>query len=200
MRVFDIGGPPGGTVAHDRILTVPNLLSLLRLLALPVIHIDLVDGRIVRALVVLAIVSSTDWFDGYLARRFDQVTRLGKLLDPLSDRLLFVIVGLGMVRGGLLPLWALVVLLARDVTVLIAGSFLVARGRSVPEPSRLGKASTMGLMIALPLFLLAASVGGTPDSPQPAIQALAWATFLINLVLHYAAAVGYARRPATPSG
>jgi cardiolipin synthase len=198
MRVFDIGGPPEGTVAHDRVLTVPNLLSLLRLLALPLIHVDLVEGRIVRALVVLAVVSATDWFDGYLARRLDQASRLGKLLDPLSDRLLFVVVGVGMVRGGLLPLWALVVLLARDVTVLIAGSFLVARGRAVPEPSRLGKASTMGLMIALPLFLLAAVAGGTPTDPQPQLHAIAWATFLVNLVLHYAAAVGYARRPATP--
>lgn len=191
MRVFDIGGDGSAPVVHDRVWTVPNVLSFLRLAALPLVLVDLVAGRVLRALIVLAVVATTDWFDGYLARRFDQVTRLGRLLDPVSDRLLFIVVGVGMVLAGILPAWALVALLARDVTVLVAGAVVLSRGAAVPDASRLGKASTMGLMIALPLFLAAASIGGTVAAPQPVLRALAWATFAINLVLYYAAAIGY---------
>jgi cardiolipin synthase (CMP-forming) len=193
MRVFDIGQKDGPEVVSDRILTVPNLLSFARLAVLPVIYLDLTAGRFLRAFVLLAVFGATDWLDGYVARRFDQTSKLGKLLDPLSDRVLFVVVGIGFVVAGLLPLWALVVLLIRDVAVLIGGGLLVLRGAEPPDVTRLGKASTFGLMWAFPTFLLAAIVGDGPSDPEPVLHALAWITFLINTVLHYLAALGYAK-------
>ena len=110
MRVYDIGGrdePPRRP--RDRIWTVANCCRSRRLAALPVIYLDLVGERWLRAFVLLVVFSATDWFDGYLARRLDQMTKLGKLLDPISDRLLFVVVGVGFVVAGLLPLWAVLV-------------------------------------------------------------------------------------------
>jgi len=193
MRVFDIGAKDGPQAASDRVLTIPNLLSFARLAALPVIYLDLVTGRHIRALVLLMVFAATDWFDGYVARRFDQVSKLGKLLDPTSDRVLFVVVGVAFVVADLLPLWALVLLLVRDVAVLLVGSVLLARGATPPEVTRLGKAATFGLMWAFPAFLIAAIVGDGPTDPQPVLQAVAWVGYLANTVLYYLAAIGYAR-------
>jgi hypothetical protein len=99
VRVFDIGKKDGPEIVSDRVLTVPNLLSLARIAALPIIYLDLVAGRLIRALVLLGVFAATDWLDGYLARRFDQVSKLGKVLDPTSDRILFVVVAHGWVEA-----------------------------------------------------------------------------------------------------
>jgi cardiolipin synthase (CMP-forming) len=173
-------------------VTVPNALSVARLAILPIIYLDLVEGRLLRAFVLLAIFATTDWFDGYLARRFDQVTKLGTLLDPISDRVLFVVVGIAFVVSGLLPLWALVVLLVRDLAVLVLGGVLLLRGTSPPAVTRTGKAATFGLMWAFPTFLLAAVVGDGVDDPQPFLLLLAWLFYGINVVLYYLAAGQYA--------
>lgn len=193
MRVFDIGTREDGRPPDGRVLTVPNLLSLARLLVLPLLWADLVGGRFGRALVILGVSAATDWFDGYLARRLDQRTRLGELLDPLGDRLLLLVAGVGLVTAGVLPWWPVVLLVAREGTVGLAGAVLVARGRAVPATSRLGKAATFGLLWALPLLLGAAWLGEGAEAPQPALAAVGWTALLVNLALSYATAVGYAR-------
>jgi cardiolipin synthase (CMP-forming) len=192
MRVFDIGAKEGQQAASDRILTVPNLLSLARIAVLPVVYVDLVGGRLLRALVLLLVFASTDWFDGYLARRFDQITKLGTLLDPISDRILFVVVGIGFVVADLLPLWAVLVLLIRDALVLGVGLLLMARGHAPPAVSRLGKTATFGLMFALPAFLLARVIG-PGDEPNQVLLVAAWVGFGVNAVLYWLAALGYVR-------
>jgi cardiolipin synthase (CMP-forming) len=192
MRVFDIGAKEGQQAASDRILTVPNLLSLARIAVLPVVYVDLVGGRLLRALVLLLVFASTDWFDGYLARRFDQITKLGTLLDPISDRILFVVVGIGFVVAELLPLWALLLLLVRDVGVLVVGGVLLLRGARPPAVTRIGKVATFGLMLAFPLFLLAAILGEGATDPQPVVQVIAWVAYLANTALYYVAAGQYA--------
>ncbi len=193
MRVFAVGARDDARPPDDRVLTVPNVLSLARLAALPLLWADLTAGRFGRALVVLGLSAATDWFDGYLARRLDQRTRLGALLDPLGDRLLLLVAGVGLVAAGILPWWPVVLLVAREGTVGLAGAVLVARGRTVPETSRLGKAATFGLLWALPLLLAAAWAGEGAAAPQPVLAALGWTALLVNLALSYVTAVGYAR-------
>jgi len=195
VRVFDPGGPDVPFEASGRIVTLPNLLSLLRLAAIPLVYLDLVAGRLWRALLLLVVLSTTDWLDGYLARRLDQRTRLGELLDPLGDRALFLVVGLGMVSAELLPLWALLLLLVREAVVLLSGLLLLAIGRGVPSTSRLGKVATSGLMISLPFFIVAAALA--PSGLQRSVLALAWGGYLINIALTYLATVGYARAALT---
>jgi cardiolipin synthase (CMP-forming) len=192
VRVFDLGGASAASPASDRLLTVPNALSILRLVAIPIVFLDLVAGRLWRGVALLVVLSLTDWLDGYLARRLDQRSRLGELLDPLGDRALFLVVGLAMVRIELIPLWALLLLLVREAFVLLSGIALLAVGRSVPSTSRLGKVATSGLMLSLPLFIIAAALG-SPGAPQPVVLGLAWAGYLINLLLTYLATVGYGR-------
>jgi cardiolipin synthase (CMP-forming) len=196
VRVFDIGAKDGPERVSDRVLTVPNLLSFARLAVLPIVYLDLVSGRHLRALVLLVVFAATDWFDGYLARRFDQVTNLGKFLDPLSDRVLFVVVGVGFAMGDLLPWWAVLILLGRDLALLLVVGLGVARGRRRPDVTRLGKTATFVLMFALPMFLIASIVGAGPMEPQPAWQAASWATFAVGAVLYWLAAADYALQMA----
>ncbi|HSK24547.1 MAG TPA: CDP-alcohol phosphatidyltransferase family protein [Egicoccus sp.] len=193
MRFYDLGGGGEPRVASRRILTVPNLISFARLAILPVVYLDLTSGRLLRAFVLLAVFTSSDWFDGYFARRLDQVTELGKLLDPISDRVLFVVVGVAFVVSGLLPLWVVLALVARDVLVAGAGLVLLARGAKPPDVTRLGKTATFGLMWALPTFLLAGIVGDGVDDPQPVLYVAAWVLLAISGVLYWIAAFDYAR-------
>ncbi|GGI04885.1 CDP-alcohol phosphatidyltransferase family protein [Egicoccus halophilus] len=193
MRIYDLGGGGRQRAASRRIWTIPNLLSFARLAILPVVYLDLTDGRFLRAFVLLAVFAATDWLDGYLARQLDQVTELGKLLDPISDRILFVVVGIGFVVGGLLPWWVVAVLIARDLLVGLAGLALLARGGRPPDVTRLGKTATFGLMWALPMLLLAVVVGDGVAAPQPLLYWLAWALLVVNIVLYWLAAFDYAR-------
>jgi cardiolipin synthase (CMP-forming) len=174
MRVYDIGATDEPPEVSDRVLTIPNAISLARLLVLPLIYLDLVDGRLTRAFVLLVIFALSDWLDGYLARRLGQVSRFGTLLDPISDRALFLVVGIGFVIADLLPLWALLLLLLRDLAVIIVGAVLLLRGIQPPAVTRIGKTATFGLMWAFPTFLLAAIVGDGANAPQMFLQVLGW--------------------------
>ena len=194
MRVFDIGGPEELRPASDRILTVPNLLSLARIAVLPIIYGDLTGERPGRALLLMVLITASDWFDGYLARVLDQRTRLGALLDPIGDRLVFIVVGVGLVVSELLPLWLLLTLLAREIVVVLVGAvLLVRRGTRIPDTSRLGKVATSGLMLSMVGLIAAAALGDGPGRPLEWLQVVAWGGLTINLTLTYLATVGYAR-------
>jgi cardiolipin synthase len=193
VRVFDIGGPERPYEATDRVLTVPNLLSVGRIAVLPLVHLDIVSGRFVRALLLLVVIAASDWLDGYLARVLDQRTRLGAVLDPIGDRLVFVVVGVALVRAGLLPLWVIAVLLAREIVVLLVGLVLLRSGRGIPETSKLGKVATSGLLLSITGLVAAAALGGGASEPVAWLQWLALTGLTINLSLTYLATLGYAR-------
>jgi cardiolipin synthase len=143
-------------VAGDtsRILTVPNLITVVRLSLLPV-FVWLLFGADDRAAAawLLAALGTTDFFDGYIARHFDQVSDLGKVLDPVADRLLFF-VGVGSILiDGSVPVWFAIAVLAREVLVAGATLALAALGAARVDVTWFGKAGAFGLMIAFPLFL-----------------------------------------------
>lgn len=182
---FDSGAPSGAREESDRILTIPNVLSLVRLAALPLVYLDLTSGREGRALAVLLVIVWSDYFDGYLARKLDQVSRIGRLFDPISDRILMLVVGIGMIVADILPLWAVVVMLARDAVVVAGGTLLMSRNVDPPTVSDLGKAATFGLMTALPLFILARAI------EVANLRGSAWVVFGASIVLYYLSAGQY---------
>lgn len=189
-RLFDIGTREGPEVVGDRILTIPNVLSLLRLLVMPLVYIDITGDRPLRALIVLAVLVSTDWVDGYVARRFGQVTRLGKVLDPISDRILIILVVVALGVAGIVPWWALGAVVLRDVVVAAVGLAVLARGGSAPAVTRMGKAATFGLMSVFPTFLLAEALGGDVRS---VLRVISFVGLGVATVMYYAAAVQYAQ-------
>lgn len=151
----------------DRILTVPNILSFLRLALVPVFLILLVIGEDLLALVVLAVSGFTDFLDGYLARRLNQVSKLGQLLDPAADRLYILAALLGLGWRDLIPLWLVAVIIARDVMLVVLAALLARIGHGAFPVNWVGKWATACLFVGLPLLMLAAAFPDTAAYTQP---------------------------------
>lgn len=158
-------------VVLDKVLTLPNVVTLVRLALLPLfLWLLFATPHHVAALVVFAIAASTDWVDGQIARRTHQVSKLGKLFDPFVDRLLIAVGVIAIFFLGRLPLWILVYLIVRDCLLLLGGRFLLARVGSVPPVVYVGKFATAFLMVGFCLLLL-----GLPEVPGLGIEAApAW--------------------------
>ena len=151
----------------DRILTVPNLLSFLRLALVPVFLVLLVEGEDFVALAVLALSGFTDFLDGYLARRLNQVSKLGQLLDPAADRLYILAALLGLGWRDLVPLWLVIVIIARDVMLLVLALLLARIGHGALPVNWVGKWATACLFVGLPLLMLSAAFPDTSAYTQP---------------------------------
>jgi CDP-diacylglycerol--glycerol-3-phosphate 3-phosphatidyltransferase len=141
--------------AHDRLLTVPNVLSGIRLVLIPVfIYLLLVAHANAWAVAVLMFSGASDWADGKIARLLNQSSKLGELLDPAVDRLYMVTIPVVFGLRGIVPWWIIAVLLTRDVLLAAALPLLRSRGFSALPVLYIGKAATFSLMSAFPLILL----------------------------------------------
>ncbi|HRN29582.1 MAG TPA: CDP-alcohol phosphatidyltransferase family protein [Terrimesophilobacter sp.] len=138
----------------SRVWTLPNILSLIRLALVPVFLVLVILGHDVSALIVLVISSLTDYLDGILARRLNQVTRLGQLLDPAADRLFIFATLIGLAIRGIVPWWLLAVVVLRDVVLLLAGLVLRRLGYGPLPVHHLGKIATFCLLWAFPVLML----------------------------------------------
>lgn len=172
----------------DRIWTVPNVISVVRLLMIPV-FLYLLFGRDNRAGAagLLAFLGATDWVDGYIARHFDQTSTLGKILDPTADRLMLLVSVAAIIIDGAIPPAVAVLVLVREGAVAIAALVLAAMGARRIDVTWYGKAGTFGLMFAIPFFLTAESTIGWRDTAH----VLAWVCVIPGLVFGYIAAVQY---------
>lgn len=173
---------------EDRIFTLPNIITFVRLCALPVFVWLLFgeENRFAAGWVLFAI-GSTDWLDGYLARRLNQVTTVGKVLDPVADRLLFVVGGGSILIDGSIPIWVAIAVLVREVAVAIGTVALAGMGAARIDVTWAGKAATFLLMGALPAFLVSYSDSSAAD----AYGILAWSVAVPGLVLSYYSALLY---------
>lgn len=175
------GAPTGQSTSapSDRVLTVPNLLSLARLLLVPVFAWLIIVERDGLALAVLAFSGISDWLDGYLARRWHQETRVGQLLDPAADRLYILSTLLGLAWRDLIPWWLVALIVARDVLLSTTLPVLARHGYGPLPVHFLGKAATFNLLYAFPLILLGDGSGPVSDLARPVGWAFAlWGTGL----------------------
>lgn len=174
----------------SRILTIPNVISLLRLALVPVFAVLIVRGNDEWALAVLAISGASDWLDGILARRLNQVTKLGQMLDPAADRLFILVTLIGLAWRDVVPLWVLVVILLRDVTLLCLLPVLTRHGYGPLPVSFVGKAATFALLYAFPLLLLAEA----PGALGATASIIGWAFTGWGIGLYWLAGVQYIRQ------
>jgi cardiolipin synthase len=175
---------------ESRILTVPNVITLVRLGCLPIyLWILLGQDKRFEAALLLGALGATDWVDGYVARHFHQVSTFGKVLDPVADRLLFFvgIAGILLVDPPGAPVWFCWMVIVRELFVSAATLGLAAMGARRIDVTWFGKAGTFALMFAFPLFL----AGSSTRSSAPIFQALGWMTGVPGLLLSYYAAVLY---------
>ncbi|WP_432482073.1 CDP-alcohol phosphatidyltransferase family protein [Kineococcus esterisolvens] len=182
----------GGPTVSDRVWTLPNALSFLRLLLVPVFAVLIVRGHDGWALLVLAVSGASDYLDGHLARRWDQVTRLGQVLDPFADRLYIFTTLLGLAWRDLVPWWLVVVLVARDVALACTVPLLARVGHGVLQVHFLGKAGTFCLLYAFPLLLL----GEVSPLLSAVAGAVGWAFALWGTGLYWWAGVLYLQQVA----
>jgi cardiolipin synthase len=180
---------PAPPAIFDNLWTLPNLFTLIRLLCLP-LFLYLLFGAENRAGAawLLAALGSTDWVDGYIARRFNQTSEFGKVFDPTVDRLLFIVSVTAIIIDGSIPLWFAIAVLARELLVggVIAFATLFLKMERFGV-TRLGKIATFLLMGAVPSFL----IGTTDVWEAPFFSVLAWVLGLPGLVLSYWTGIAY---------
>ena len=182
------GTPHAGS--SRRVLTVPNVISAFRIAMIPVFVALILDEDTTTAgLIVFGVVVATDWVDGTIARRTGQVSDLGKVLDPVADRLAIAAGIIALAIRGVFPVWAAAAILVRDVVVLVVGLVVLTRRHVTIEVRWIGKVATFSLMVAVP----AISWGALGLPLAAAATAVGWVSFAVGIVEYYVAAVVYAR-------
>lgn len=189
-----MSGESGGSDADsstslDRIATVPNLLSLVRILLIPVFVLLLLRrGTEAAGLILLGVVVSTDWIDGYIARHTGQVSNVGKLLDPIADRLAIAAGLVALVARDAFPLWAALLVVVRDLVVMVAGGVVMLATRARIDVRWIGKLATFALMFAIPWI----AWGNFRLLLHELTLPVGWVMFWIGIAAYYVAAVMYA--------
>jgi CDP-diacylglycerol--glycerol-3-phosphate 3-phosphatidyltransferase len=195
--------------AHDRVLTVPNVLSGTRLALIPVlVYLMLVAHADAWAVAILIFSGGSDWADGKIARLLNQSSKLGELLDPAVDRLYLVTVPITFGLRGIVPWWIIGMLLARDALLAATLPALRSRGLSALPVTYVGKAATFSLMSAFPLILLGQGLRQGEVLWSRVMLACGWAFLIWGIAMYFWAFVLYAvqlvlvvrRMPAVKAG
>ena len=175
-------------MSTDQVLTAPNLITLLRLLCLPIFLWLLfsVEDK-AGAAWLLGALGSTDWVDGWVARKFGQQSSFGAVFDPTVDRGMFIVAVLAIVIDQSMPVWFAVAVLIREISVAAAMIIATAFGMQRFSVSIWGKRYTFLLMFAVPLMLLAADDGRGADL----VSLVAWAFAIPGIILSYSTALAY---------
>ena len=175
----------------DRVLTVPNALSLARLLGVPVFLWLVLGPRTAAgdawAVGVLIASAASDWLDGKIARAFHQESRIGQVLDPAADRLYIAAALIGLAVRTIIPWWLVGLLAARELAVGVALAIARRRGFGVLQVSFVGKAATLCLLYAFPLLFLGAHAG----SWATFARVIGWAFAIWGTTLYWCAGTLY---------
>ncbi len=177
-------------VVSDRVLTVPNALSTLRILLVPVFLVLVLVGEDLAAFIVIVVSSLSDFLDGIIARRFGQITKLGQLLDPAADRLFIFAAVIALAVREVVPWWVVVVIVGRDVFLAVLGLVLAQRGYGPLPVHHLGKVATFALFYALPILVL----GEAFPELQVVTDPIGWAFTLWGAFLYWWAGLLYLRQ------
>lgn len=197
----DLGRAPAARrTGRHGVLTLPNVISGVRLLLVPVFAVLLVRGDDGWALVVLGVAGASDWLDGVLARALDQRSRLGELLDPAADRLFILVTLVALAARDVVPAWLVVAVVGRDLMLAVVVAVLVLRGIGPLPVHFVGKAGTLALLYAFPLLLLAQWDGALGAVAGVVGWAFAWwgmGLYWLGAGVYVRQAVGELRRPGT---
>lgn len=189
IRLIGAGTRPGRAPAElDTFWTVPNLITVLRFFGVPLFVWFIVRDEYGPAFITLVTVGSTDWVDGYLARRLGQVSRVGKWLDPVADRLALIVVAVTFVVDGIAPSWLVLSIVIPDA-VLILNALVLFRGSPNLPVSNIGKIRTALLLLGAPLLLLQR----VPGFDYAWLSGAGTAVLLLGCIGHVLAAAGYLR-------
>lgn len=187
IRLIGAGGKPGETPAElDTFWTVPNIITVVRFLGVPLFVMFVIQREYAAAVITLVLLSSTDWVDGYVARRFGQVSSVGKWLDPVADRTALIVIAVTFVVDGVAPAWLVWTIVIPDA-ILIINALILFHGPIALPVSNIGKIRTALLLVGSPLLLLQRVEG----FDQPWLEITATTLLILGCIGHLIAFYGY---------
>jgi len=188
VKFIGAGARPGRPqVDHDLVFTIPNLLTVVRFMGVPLfMWLVLAQKEYGAGVIVLAVMAGTDWIDGYIARRFDQASRLGRVLDPIADRLALLAVACTLVIAGVVHWLYLAALVVPDAVLLVL-TLSFFHGHPDLPVSVVGKVRTGLLLLGTPLLVLSRLDTGVSDQ----LFIAAWVVLGLGLIGHWVAAYNY---------
>lgn len=175
-----------------RVLTIPNVISIARIWMVPVFAWLVFTRQDLTAVVVLVIAGASDWLDGILARRLNQMSILGQMIDPVADRLFIFVTLVGLAFRGFVPWWMVGIIVMRELVLVACHLLLANRGIGPLQVHMAGKAATFALMYAFPLLLL----GSLPGAWGYLALVVGWAAALWGVALYWVSAWVYVRQTA----
>jgi cardiolipin synthase len=174
-------------VASSRIFTVANAVSVVRLMAIPVFLWLVIEDRLLIAFVLLVVAVLTDFVDGMIARRMNEITKLGQFLDPFADRLFIAATVIALAIQDVVPWWFVIAVMLRDALLGIGGVVMARYGAATLPVKWWGKVATFAMLVVLPLFLLGAVVPEIGEITNP----IAWVLALATVALYWVVGFSY---------
>ena len=171
----------------SRVFTLANIISVIRLMAIPVFLVLVVQDRLVTALVLLIAAVLTDFVDGMIARRMNQITKLGQFLDPFADRLFIAAIVIALAIQDVVPWWFVAAVMLRDALLGIGGLVMAPYGAATLPVKWWGKVATFGMLFVLPLFFL----GAVFESVGVITTPIAWTLAVISVILYWIVGFSY---------
>jgi cardiolipin synthase len=180
------------TEVSSRIYTLANLVSVIRLMSIPVFLYLVVQDRLLPAFILLVAAVLTDFVDGWIARSMNQITKLGQFLDPFADRLFIAATVIALAIQDVVPWWLVIAVMSRDALLGVGGLVMSRYGHGTLPVKWWGKVATFGMLFVLPLFLLAKMVE-EHGSEQVAtvLVMIAWPIALIAIVVYWVVGFSY---------
>lgn len=184
--------------ATDKILTIPNAISFLRLILVPFSAYLIALEHDVFALVVVVICAISDFLDGFLARKLHQITKLGKIIDPVADRMLIFLTLIMLVYRDFVPVWVLLLVFLREVMLFFQYGQLIMNGYEPIPVKMVGKIGAAGLMFTIPAMLLFSSpeVVNLTEPALKGVNFFIWVLLLVTLVVYWIAGIQYCNEAA----
>jgi cardiolipin synthase (CMP-forming) len=178
--------------ASSRIFTAANVVSVIRLMAIPVFLILVIRDQLVAAFVLLVAAVLTDFVDGMIARRMNEITKLGQFLDPFADRLFIAATVIALAIQGVLPWWFVIAVMLRDALLGVGGIVMSRYGHATLPVKWWGKVATFGLLFVLPLFLLSVMITEFGSATVGAVlMMVAWPIAAVAVVLYWVVGFSY---------
>ncbi len=179
-------------VASSKVFTLANVVSVLRLMAIPVFLWWVIEDRLLPAFILLVVAVLTDFVDGMIARRMNEITKLGQFLDPFADRLFIAATVIALAIQDVVPWWFVIAVMLRDALLGVGGLVMVRFGAGTLPVKWWGKVATFGLLFVLPLFLLSVMVSEyVSESVGGVLMMTAWPIALAAVVLYWVVGFSY---------
>ena len=177
--------------AQDRILTFPNLVTLIRIFLIPIfVYLSWSRSRLILGGLLLGLIGATDWIDGYLARRLNQTSTVGKVIDPSADRVLLIAAGIVSFHDNLIPTWLLIVIFAREIAVSSVVGTVAVKFKRRLDVVYYGKAGTLLMMFGFPFFVFA----GADTTLSSVFRVTGYVFLMPGLAILFLALASYSKK------